>query len=564
MTLAKLFSQSLNRRVAGLRSPFVNTSSPSTFALKARFFNTSRPRANASSSAKQTASPSPLPSKRWKITKRVGLGLIAASVFCYGVSIYRFRHPDEKQPFPDPSKKTLVILGAGWGATSILRTIDSSLYNVVVVSPRNYFLFTSLLPSTATGSVHSRSIVQPIRYLLRHKSHFVKFYEAECSDIDKDSKVVEIRRQTSDGQELVEQINYDYLVSSVGAETQTFGIPGIEEHGCFLKEMWDSQKIRTRIMKCLEQAQFKNLDPETRRRYVHFVVVGGGPTGMEFAGEMADFIKDDLKSWYPELANDFSVTLIEALPSVLPMFSSKLREYTKSLFAKTNINIRTNTALKEVTPDNIIVEVKDPEGNKVEEAIPFGLLVWAGGNRPRPLINKVIHSLDEQTNRRGLIVDDYMQVNGMQDVFALGDCTSTAYAPTAQVASQQGAFLGQLFNKLGSLDFEKPRIDRHIAVGEELDSAALISLANEKHASTKVFRPFKYSHQGSLAYVGHEKAIADLNVPFLDKQIHASGYLAFFFWRSAYLSELYSLRNRTNVMLDWIRTSLFGRDISSL
>ncbi|EPY52725.1 NADH dehydrogenase [Schizosaccharomyces cryophilus OY26] len=559
MALAKLLSQSLTRRVAGsgFGSPFARRSHSSVFASKtyispkARFFNTSSPKRNASSAKDASPSPSSPFKNRWKLAKRVGLGIVAASVFFYGVSIYNFRHPDPKQPFPDPSKKTLVILGAGWGATSILRTVDSSLYNVVVVSPRNYFLFTSLLPSTATGSVHSRSIVQPIRYLLRHKSHFVRFYEAECSDIDKDGKTVEIRRKTSDGQEFVQQINYDYLVCSVGAETQTFGIPGIEEHGCFMKEMWDAQKIRTRIMKCLEQAQFKDLDPETRRRYVHFVVVGGGPTGMEFAGEMADFINADLKSWYPELANDFSVTLIEALPSVLPMFSSKLREYTKSLFAKTNINIRTQTALKKVTSDSIIVEVTDPE-------------VWAGGNRPRPLIKNLIESLNEQTNRRGLIVDDYMQVNGMPDVFALGDCTSTAYAPTAQVASQQGAFLGQLFNKLGSLDFEKPRVDRHIAIGEELDSAALISLANEKHASTKVFRPFKYSHQGSLAYVGHEKAIADLNVPFLDKQIHASGYLAFFFWRSAYLSELYSLRNRTNVLLDWIRTSLFGRDISSL
>ncbi|CAB16382.1 putative NADH-ubiquinone oxidoreductase C3A11.07, mitochondrial [Schizosaccharomyces pombe] len=550
-----LFSRSILRGMpkAGIpKSPLALSASRNL-----RLANSVRFASDAASSPKSTTS-------KWKILKRTTLGLFATAVVLYGANVYRFRHPDPHQPLPDPSKKTLVVLGAGWGATSILRTIDTSLFNVIVVSPRNYFLFTSLLPSTATGSVHTRSIVQPIRYMLRHKSCYVKFYEAECTDVDADKKVIHIKKTTTDGVDLEQEIKYDYLVCSHGAETQTFNIPGIAEYGCFLKEIWDAQKIRARILHCLEQAQFKDLPAETRRRYVHTVVVGGGPTGMEFAGEMADFIEDDLKSWYPELADDFAVTLVEALPSVLPMFSAKLRDYTQSLFDSSHIKIRTNTALKKVTAENIHVEVKNPDGSKQEEVIPYGLLVWAGGNRARPLTKKLMEGSEEQNNRRGLVVDEYLKLKGYKDIFALGDCTHTAYAPTAQVASQQGAYLGQLFNKLGSLNFEKPSEDRHIALGDEMDSSTLISLANEKHASTKVFLPFKYSHQGSLAYVGHEKAIADIEVPWFGKQLHASGALAFYFWRSVYLSELYSLRNRTNVTLDWIRVKLFGRDISSL
>lgn len=119
-------------------------------------------------------------------------------------------------------------------------------------------------------------------------------------------------------------IPYDYLVVNVGAANQTFGIKGVTEHACFLKEAWDAEKIRTRLMDCVETATFKGQSEEEQNRLLHMVVVGGGPTGVEYAAELHDFLTEDLANWYPEIANKIRITLVEALPNVLPMFSKQL------------------------------------------------------------------------------------------------------------------------------------------------------------------------------------------------------------------------------------------------
>jgi NADH:ubiquinone reductase (non-electrogenic) len=153
----------------------------------------------------------------------------------------------------------------------------------------------------------------------------------------------------------------------------------------------------------------------------------------------------------------------------------------------------------------------------------IGLLVWATGNTPRPLIKSFIQKLpaDVQTQKRGLVVDEFLKVKGAANIWALGDCTATQWAPTAQVASSQGVYLSSVFN---SNDFSKG---------------------------------FEYNHLGSLAYIGSDEAIADL--PF---GVHIGGALTYYFWRSAYLSNLFSIRNKSLVMFDWTKKSFFGRDIS--
>ncbi|EEB06498.1 NADH dehydrogenase [Schizosaccharomyces japonicus yFS275] len=451
---------------------------------------------------------------RWKTIRNTLFGVTGLSLAYYGYRVHRFKNPAVEQPEADPDKKTLVVLGSGWGAISLLRTLDTSQYNVIVVSPRNYFLFTSLLPSTATGAVQTRSIITPTRYLLRHKSNKVRFIRSECTDIDPSSKVLKIRSAvTTDDKQIEEELKYDYLVFSIGADVQTFGIPGVLENGCQLKEVWDAQKIRAHVLRCLEQASLPGLSPEERKRYLHTVVVGGGPTGMEFSAEMGDFIRHDLKKWYPDLADDFQVTLLEALPSVLPMFTEKGRMYAVKHFADSGINIQTRTALKEATKEELHVEVTDDQGNKTKKTIPYGLLVWAGGNKPRQLTQSLISSLPEQTNRRGLMIDDFMQVKGLKDVWAIGDCTTTQFAATAQVAEQQGIYLGQQLNKLARLTFKDV---------ESLQQTPVI------------------------------------------QNLSAHGLPAFYFWRATYLSELDTIRNRTNVAFDWMRINMFGRDISSL
>jgi NADH:ubiquinone reductase (non-electrogenic) len=217
--------------------------------------------------------------------------------------------------------------------------------------------------------------MEPIRNVLRHKRATVKYYEADATKIDYENKLVYINDDSPiKGDTSATQVPYDMLVVGVGAENATFGIPGVREHACFLKEVGDAQQIRKRIMDCVESASFKDQSDEERKRLLHMVVVGGGPTGVEFAGELQDFFEQDLKKWVPDITDHFQVTLVEALPNVLPMFSKQLIEYTESTFKEESISIRTKTMVKKVADKHIEVEYSLPDGTKAKEDIPYGLL----------------------------------------------------------------------------------------------------------------------------------------------------------------------------------------------
>lgn len=485
-----------------------------------------------------------------------------------GYSVYTLRNPDE-QFHPDPEKKTLVVLGTGWGSVSLLKKLDTENYNVVVISPRNFFLFTPLLPSCTTGLIEHRSIMEPIRNILRHKKAAVKYYEAQATKIDYERKVVcisdesEIRGDTSRT-----EVPFDLLVVGVGAENATFGIPGVREHSCFLKEVGDAQKIRTRIMDCVETATFKDQPPEEVQRLLHMVVVGGGPTGVEFAGELQDFFEEDLKKWIPEIKDNFNVTLVEALPNVLPMFSKQLIDYTESTFKEEAITIRTKTMVKNVTDKYIEAEITNPDGSKAMEKIPYGLLVWATGNAVRPVVKDLMSQLPAQKkSRRGLAVNEYLVVNGTENIWAVGDCAVTNYAPTAQVASQEGTFLARLFNNMATTDATEKELRKlSVAQSEAKNEEERNKILDEIRALQKQLRrtkqvgPFQYSHQGSLAYIGKERAVADIS--WLSGNIASGGTLTYLFWRSAYLSMCFSTRNRVLVVIDWLKAKAFGRDVS--
>ncbi|KAI5297450.1 NADH:ubiquinone oxidoreductase [Ascosphaera atra] len=290
----------------------------------------------------------------WRLTVLTTIGMGGGLVY----GIYSGNTPQE-QMVPDPTKKTLVILvpspsiandnppnmlhpGSGWGAVSLIKKLDTENYNVIVISPRNFFLFTPLLPSCTTGMIEHRSIMEPIRSILRHKKASVMYYEAEATKIDYDSKVVHMTSNSEvTGDTTTTQVPFDMLVVGVGAENATFGgcpslifsslqhdpadhiltfppagIKGVKEHSCFLKEVGDAQRIRKRIMDCVETAMFKDQSPEEIKRLLHMVVVGGGPTGVEFAGELQDFFNQDLRKWIPEIKDNFRVTLVEALPNL--------------------------------------------------------------------------------------------------------------------------------------------------------------------------------------------------------------------------------------------------------
>ncbi|KAJ1799721.1 NADH:ubiquinone oxidoreductase, partial [Coemansia sp. RSA 2399] len=464
---------------------------------------------------------------------------------CAAASPPHFQETSNRNvPSGDSKKKTLVLLGTGWGSTTILKNIDTLRYNVVVVSPRNYFLFTPLLPSCTVGTTESRSIMEPIRHIVGRRGKAMRFYEAECKDIDVAKKELKIEYNSN----LVEgtninataNIKYDYLVVGVGGTYNTFGTPGVEKYACFLKEMGDASKIRRRLKDTIEKASFDNISAEERSRLLNIVVVGGGPTGVEFAGELHDLITEDLSRWVPELSKQIKITLIEALPNVLPSFGKKLVIYTEAMFKKCGISLRTSTKVHEVKEKTLVVS--DADGTQSE--IPYGTIVWAAGISAREFAHTLRSKMPGvQTSTRGLIIDDYLRVKGTDAIWALGDCTVSKNAPLAQVASQQGKWLSKTLNKLAK-DGESSSVAGGTAFAQ-LDQKV---------------KPFVYSSNGSLAYIGGEKAIAEL--PFFNKQIMAGGPLASLFWKSYCLWELSSVRSSLSVATDWAKRALFGRTMS--
>ena len=406
-------------------------------------------------------------------------------------------------------KQRLAILGSGFASLSLVKRIDLSSYKIAIISPRNHFLFTPLLPSTTVGTIEFRSIIEPIRTSINE----IRYYQAECVSIDPEKNVAKC--QTVQSREFFD-LEYDRLVIAVGAVNNTFGIPGVEENALFLKELDDARKIRRKIIENFERAAVPGTSDEEKERLLHFVVVGGGPTGVEFAAELSDFIRDDLVKWYPKLIESAAITLLEATTQILGTFDSKLSEYAMKIFKRQSIDIRTNSPVKMVSRDTIMLN----DGT----AIPYGLIVWSTGIGP----TKLLLSLPFPKNRASrILTDGFLKVPGTENIYAAGDCATVAdanFPATAQVAQQEGKYLAKLFNRMEQ--------------GKEIE-------------------PFRYRNLGMLAYIGDKRALADL------PNVKGKGFGTFLFWRSAYLTRLVSMKNKILVLFDWIKASVFGRDISS-
>lgn len=405
------------------------------------------------------------------------------------------------------SRENLLIIGTGFAAFSLLKEIDVERYRVTIVSPRNHFLFTPLLPSTTVGTVEFRSIIEPIRTARKG----IRFHQGSCVRLDAENSIAYCEGKFK---QTPFQVHYDKLVIAVGAKSNTFGIPGVEEHARFLKEIADAHWIRHQIVQCFERASKPDRPVVDFEWLLHFVVVGGGPTGVEFAAEMDDFLRQDLSKWFPELMPYVKITLLEAQDEILTAFDARLSAYTTQHFARQHIRVRTKATVKEVRSDAVILDN--------DEAVPYGLLVWSTGNGPAPVVAESGLPLD----RGRLVVDSHFRVSGSENIWAAGDCAvieDNPLPPTAQVAQQQGTHLAKVLNK--ALD------------GKEVP-------------------PFQYKHRGMMAYVGHRKALVDT------KSVQGKGFGTYLFWRSAYLTKLMSWKNKTLVLSDWIRTFIFGRDIS--
>ncbi|MGL4553008.1 MAG: FAD-dependent oxidoreductase, partial [Gemmataceae bacterium] len=308
----------------------------------------------------------------------------------------------------------LLILGSGFAAFRLMRQIDPSRYDVTAVSRRNHFVYTPLLPSTVVGTVEFRSIVEP----LRRGRGGVRCLLGSALSLDAEARTVRCR-EAETGHEWDQP--YDVLAVATGAESNTFNVPGAREHCFFLKEIEEARAIRQRLIANLERAGLPGVPDDERRRLLHFVAVGAGPTGVRFAAEVYDLLTADLRRLYPEIAGLVRVTVVEAGPSLLVAFDERLREYTARQFGRRGIAVRTGCVVAEVGPGWVRL--------KSGEVLPAGLVLWCAGFGP----NAFVAGLPFEKDRSGrLAVDGWLRVR--DGVYALGDCACPRGANLPQLA----------------------------------------------------------------------------------------------------------------------------------
>ncbi|GAA6020279.1 hypothetical protein JCM8202_002607 [Rhodotorula sphaerocarpa] len=515
-------------------------------------------------------------------------------------------------------KKKLVIVGGGWGSVGILKHLDPEVWHVTLVAPENYFLFHPLLPSATVGTVEVRSLVEPLRKIIaRVAGHFL---QGRAVDVDMSERFLEVQ---CPGNEENFYLPYDKLVIACGSVNSTHGVPGLKN--CYqLKTVQDAQAIRRRVMDNLEKAALPSTTEEERKKLLNFVVCGGGPTGVEFASELWEMVNEDVLNYMPKVLRDeIKVHIIQSRDHILNTYAEKISEYAEERFRRNEIDMILNARVKEVKEDEVIYTVKDPKtGSTTEHVLDSGFTLWSTGIAMNPFTQRVASLLPNQYHKHALEVDSHLRVLGapLGTVYALGDCSTietrlvdhllefvercdsdhdgnidrrefeqmmkyvkrkfpasekhfskiqnvfdkyrrengtlgmneladmfieiskkiTALPATAQVASQQGEYLGKKLSTVGK---------------RQLDDTMLKNGLYDDPDDV-VYEPFKYKHMGSIAYIGNS-AVFDF-----DGFDWAGGLLAMYLWRSVYLSECVSLRTRCLLMADWIKRSLFGRDLS--
>jgi NADH dehydrogenase len=426
------------------------------------------------------------------------------------------------------NKKKIVILGGGYGGVECTRKLEEYFRNdddieIVLISEDNFLLFTPMLPQVAAGMLATRHIVMPIRTIIKKTT----FYEGRVKNIDPYGKIVNL---WGTNEKRGVSIHYDFLVVSLGSETNFFGMSDVEKHAYTIKNLNDAMTIRNRVIDMLEQAENES-NPILRNSLLNFVIVGGGFAGIETAGEIMDLLLDARK-YYPNIKkNEIKVTVLEALPNILPGFSEKLAKFAHNLLEKHGIEIKLKTAVTSFDGNEVTMKkIENPEekNSSEMEAIQTRTMIWTAGVTP---VNTIKRSMFK-TERGKIIVNDFLEVSDFPGVFAIGDCalfidptTERPFPPTAQLAEAQAK--AAAFN--------------------------LHSLIRNKE-----MKKFEYKSRGQMAIIGKRNGVAS----FFGMNI--SGIWAWALWRNVYISKIPKWDKRLRVLLDWTIDMFFDRDISRL
>ncbi len=399
----------------------------------------------------------------------------------------------------------IVIIGGGFAGVNLaLELSGNDHFHVTLVDRNNYNFFSPLLYQVATGFLEASNISYPFRKLFQDKKN-INFRMGEFQKIvQPENKVL-----LSTG-----ELKYDFIVFATGTETNFFGIENVKNNAIPMKTVNDALEMRNHFLQKLEQATITT-DEQERRKLLNIVIAGGGPTGVEVSGMMAEMKKNTLRKDYPELAGtgaESNIYLVDAGAHVLAPMSPQSQADTYDALSKLGVIIKLNTHVKDYTNDTVVFDSGETIGTKT--------LIWAAG-----VTSQVFEGIAAESYGKGrrLIVDIYNKVSGTQNVYAIGDtCIQTSdtsfpngHPQVAQVAIQQGKNLAKNFIAA--------------AKGKEL-------------------KAFKYTDKGSMAIIGRNKAVADLPKP----KLHFSGFIAWFMWVFIHLISLIDYRNRVKTLYNWM------------
>ncbi|MDO5970473.1 NAD(P)/FAD-dependent oxidoreductase [Flavivirga aquimarina] len=400
---------------------------------------------------------------------------------------------------PKSSFPRVVIIGGGFAGINFARKIANKNVQVVLIDKRNYHTFQPLLYQVSSAGLEPDSIAYPLRKILKnHKNTFFRLAEVESINSEKNEITTSIGN-----------ISYDYLVIATGTKTNYFGNKSIETYGMPMKKVPQALNIRSLILQNFEQAAITN-DKENRKALLNFVIVGGGPTGVELAGAIAELKNHILPRDYRDLIpEDMQIYLLEGSPRVLPTMSKHASKKAAQFLTKLGVLVHCNTF------------VENYDGKKVLTNLSLELqsetLIWAAGVTGNPVEGLRADILIDRANRYK--VNEYNQVEGYNNIFALGDIClmqtdayPNGHPQVAQPAIQQGELLGKNLIKL---------------------------------IEGKPLKKFKYKDKGSMATVGRNKAVVDL------KHFRFAGFFAWFVWMFVHLMALVGFRNRIIVFFNW-------------
>ncbi len=400
----------------------------------------------------------------------------------------------------------VVILGGGFAGLYAARGLRRAPVRVTLIDRRNHHLFQPMLYQVATAALNPSDIAAPIRSVLRNQAN-AEVLLAEVSTID-----VPTRRVTlTDGS----QIAYDYLIIATGAHHSYFGHNEWETLAPGLKSLEDAVEIRQRVLLAFERAE-RETDPVRRHAFLTFVIVGGGPTGVEMAGAVAELRRYALRRDFRRIdPGEATVMLLEGGTRLLPSYPPSLSDQAKKELRRLGVEVRTETMVTDIRPGSVVA---------AGWTIPTQTVIWAAGNLASPILNSLGAPLDSAGRA---IVEPDCTIPGHPEVFVLGDA--------AHFEHQEG----------GPLPGVSPVA---IQMGEYTAGVIAGDLNGEPR------RAFQYWDKGQLAVIGRGRAVADI------WKLHFGGLLAWFIWTFVHIFFLIGFRNRILVMIQWAWSYLtYGR-----